>query len=202
MQKEIKCIFYGYCKGMKAYMLMYLETKKIIKCRDVVFMEISGSIKNDLEMHLSGRNEGPMVVLVDEFSKSMFVDGSGQFLDDNVQVRGNEVAIREAREGPANDNIIVEEFAKEWRYRMREQGPIEEWWKNQILPEHDVEHTNVAIFEGPLSWSKTIRHNMGKLIGTVRNSLYRVEELRNSIILKVFDYSQSESVEGGVLDCL
>ena len=35
----------------------------------------------------------------------------------------------------------------------------------------------------------------------VRNSLYRIEKLRNSIVLQVVDYSQSGSVEGGALDC-
>ena len=38
-------------------------------------------------------------------------------------------------------------------------------------------------------------------MGNVRTSLYRVEKLRNSIVLQVFDYSQSESVEGGAIDC-
>lgn len=46
-------------------------------------MEDSGSIRNDLEIHPSGRNEGPTVVVVDESSKSPFIDGSGQFVDDN-----------------------------------------------------------------------------------------------------------------------
>ena len=35
--KEIKYVFLSYCKGTKAYRLMYLETKKKIK--DVIFMK-------------------------------------------------------------------------------------------------------------------------------------------------------------------
>ena len=68
--KGTKCMFLGYCKYMEAYRLMCLETKKIIKCRDVVFMEDSASIGNDLEMRPSGRDGGRMVVVMDESSKS------------------------------------------------------------------------------------------------------------------------------------
>ena len=59
----------------------------------------------------------------------------------------------------------------------------------------------MTIFKDPLNWSETIKNDMGKLIGIVRTSLYRVEKLRNSIELQVFDYSQSESVEDRALDC-
>ena len=31
MQKGTKCVFFGYCKGMKAYRVICLETNKIIK---------------------------------------------------------------------------------------------------------------------------------------------------------------------------
>lgn len=41
---------------------------------------------------------------------------------------------------------------------------------------------------------------MWKLMGNVRFSLYKVEKLINSIVLQVFNYSQSGSVEGGALD--
>ena len=50
--------------GTKAYRLMCLQIKNIIKNRDVVFIENNSSIENDLEMHQSGRNEGPMVIVV------------------------------------------------------------------------------------------------------------------------------------------
>jgi len=45
---------------------MCVETKRIIKSQDVVFMEDSTSIENDLEMHPSER----MVDVVDESFKS------------------------------------------------------------------------------------------------------------------------------------
>ncbi len=51
-----------------------MQSKKIIKCRDVEFMEDSSSVGNDLEMRRSGRNETPNVVIVDTSSKSPCVD--------------------------------------------------------------------------------------------------------------------------------
>lgn len=63
--KRIKCVFLGYCKGMNVYRLMCLESRKIIENIDVMFMEDSGSIKNNLELCPSGRNEGHAVVVVD-----------------------------------------------------------------------------------------------------------------------------------------
>ena len=59
----------------------------------------------------------------------------------------------------------------------------------------------MAIFEAPLSWSEAIRHEMWKLMDNVQSSLFKVEKLRNSILLQVFEYSQSGSVEGGALNC-
>jgi transposase InsO family protein len=72
--KGTKCLFLGYCEGTKAYRLMCVQSKKIIKCRDVEFMEDNTSVGNDLKMRPSGRNETPNVVIVDTSSKSPCVD--------------------------------------------------------------------------------------------------------------------------------
>jgi hypothetical protein len=72
--KGTKCLFLGYCEGTKAYRLMCVQSKKIIKCKDVEFMEDSTNVGNDLEMRPSGRNETPNVVIVDTSSKSPYVD--------------------------------------------------------------------------------------------------------------------------------
>jgi hypothetical protein len=37
--KSMPCVFLGYCEGSKAYRLMCVETKRIIKSRNVVFLE-------------------------------------------------------------------------------------------------------------------------------------------------------------------
>jgi hypothetical protein len=39
------CVFLGYCEGTKAYRLMCVETKRIIKSRDVVFLEGTKKVK-------------------------------------------------------------------------------------------------------------------------------------------------------------
>lgn len=41
----------------------------------------------------------------------------------------------------------------------------------------------MAMLEDPVSWSEALVHNMGKIMGNVRNSLYRVAKLINSIVL-------------------
>jgi hypothetical protein len=56
-------------------------------------MKDSGSIGNNLEIRLNGRNEGPRVVVVDKSSNSLLVDGGGQSVNGNKQVGGNEVAV-------------------------------------------------------------------------------------------------------------
>jgi hypothetical protein len=42
--KGTKCLFLGYCEGTKAYRLMCVQSKNIIKCRDVEFMEDNTSV--------------------------------------------------------------------------------------------------------------------------------------------------------------
>jgi hypothetical protein len=37
--KSIPCVFLGYYEGTKGYCLMCVETKRIIKSQDVVFLE-------------------------------------------------------------------------------------------------------------------------------------------------------------------
>jgi hypothetical protein len=63
---------------------MCLQTKKIIKCRDVEFLEDSTSMRDDSEIHPSGRNEGPNVVIVDESPKREHNDGCNERVRDNV----------------------------------------------------------------------------------------------------------------------
>ena len=73
--KRIKYVFFGYCKGIWRHVCWYVwEFKKIIKNSDVVIIEENESIKNDLEMHPSGRNEHHIMVVVDESSKLFFLD--------------------------------------------------------------------------------------------------------------------------------
>lgn len=71
-------------------------------------------------MHLHERNKGPMVVVVDDSSISFLFDSGGQFMDDRKRMGGNEIVIEQARERPANNNIVVEDLNEE-------QCPLGKW---------------------------------------------------------------------------
>ena len=86
--KGTKCLFFGDCKGNKNYMLIYLETKMIIKNIDVMFIEDSMSVGNNLEIRLDGRNEGFMVVVEDKFFQSSSCDDGEEQVGDHLV--GNE----------------------------------------------------------------------------------------------------------------
>ena len=68
----------GYCDSTRAYKLMCLETKKIIKSRDVTFFEDM----EDSEKCPSGRNEGSDH-MVDSFPKSNQEEGIKDDLEDD-----------------------------------------------------------------------------------------------------------------------
>ena len=65
---------FGYCEGTKAYRLLCLQTKRIIKNKNAIFMEEGMSVGNALEMRPSGRNQGTTVVLIDKYFKSSLCD--------------------------------------------------------------------------------------------------------------------------------
>ena len=110
----------------------------------------------------------------------------------NGRNEGPTVVVGESSKSPLFDYVIVG-VGEEQQYTTRERQPLGEWWKNHILSKGGEEWANVIMCENPLSWREAIRNNMWKFLGNVRTSLYRVEELRNSIVLQVFDYSQSGS---------
>jgi hypothetical protein len=158
--KGTKCLFLGYCEGTKAYRLMCVQSKKIIKCWDVEFMEDSTSVGNDLEMRPSGRNDTPNVVIVDTSSKSPCVD------DDAKEDPRNEEATptlgcSSTPSTPSKDaSTSGEQEGQPWgehRYPSRERRLLGEWWKNHILPQQDVERANVACFDDPLNLCDAMR---------------------------------------------
>ena len=122
--KRTKCMFLGYCEGTEAYRLMCLETKKIIKNKDVVFKEDSGSINNDLEMHPSGRDGGRTVVMMDKSSKSPLLDSGKQTVDGMERVGGNGVVIDESCEKSANNDGLDGSWGGMQRYSTRERRPL------------------------------------------------------------------------------
>lgn len=63
----------------------------------------------------------------------------------NKEVGGNEVATKEAHEGPANDDIVVI-----WRGTTISQEDEATTWKlveDHFLPQHGEEHASVAILD-------------------------------------------------------
>jgi hypothetical protein len=139
---------------------MCVQSKKIIKCRDVEFMEDSTSVGNDLEMRPSGRNDTPNVVIVDTSSKLPCVD------DDAKEDPSNEQATptpgcSSTPSTPSKDASTSGEQegqpSEERRYPLRERRPLGEWWKNHILPQQDVERVNVACLDDPLNLCDAMR---------------------------------------------
>ncbi len=163
--KGTKCLFLGYREGTKAYRLMCVQSKKIIKCRDVEFMEDSTSVGNDLEMRPSGRNDTPNVVIMDTSSKLPCVDD-----DEGASDAKEDPSNQEAPPTPGCPSTPSTPFKdasrsgeqegqpwEEHRYPLRERRPLREWWKNHILPQQDVERANVACLDDPLNLCDAMR---------------------------------------------
>ena len=151
---DTKCLFLDYCEETKAYKPICLQTKKIIKNRNVVFIEDGTSVGNVFEIRPSERNEGPTVVLVDESSKSSYCD-DGEEREE--QVDDYLVANEEAFEIPVENDGRSERFGNDGIYPKRVQHPPGEWWKNHILPQHGEEHASVVLLDDPLNLCKTLR---------------------------------------------
>jgi hypothetical protein len=137
---------------------MCVQSKKIIKCRDVEFMEDSTNVGNDLEMRPSGRNETPNVVIMDTSSKSPYVDND-EGASDAKEYPSNQEA--PPTPTPSKDASTSDEEdgqpSEERRYPLRERRPLGEWWKNHILPQQDVERANVACLDDPLNLCDAMR---------------------------------------------
>ena len=153
--KATKCLFLGYCEGTKTYRLMSVETKKIIRSRDVTFCEESS---NDVDLHdgPSGRSQDE-VVIVDKSSKSPIVDVSDEDEgedDDHLDVdAANELLkskkVTEKGQQPQPGMVTEDQIASDRHYPDRVRKPLGEWWKNHILPQSEDEHANVALLDGP-----------------------------------------------------
>ena len=126
---DTKCLFLGYCEGTQAYRVMYLQTKKIIKNWDMIFMKDGTSVWNALEMRSNKRNEGSKAVVVDESFKSSSCDDGEERKE---QVGDHLVANEERIETLVENDSHVERFGKDGKYFKREQPPSGEWWKNHI----------------------------------------------------------------------
>ncbi len=70
--KREACVFLGYCEGTKTYCLMCLETERIIKSRDVVFLEGTEEVEGVRDKRpLANQIEHLVVDEVDELVKDV-----------------------------------------------------------------------------------------------------------------------------------
>ena len=175
--KGIKCLMLGYCECTRAYKLMCLETKKIIKSPDVTFFEDM----EDLEKCPSGRNEGSDHI-VDSFPKSNQGEGIEDDLEDDEEQeedlgdgekhvdtpsapsgslkasKAKEMAPKPSQPAPSTQE--EDQTLQESRYPSRVRKPLGEWWKNHILPDSapNVEtRANVAFTDEPQTMSEAVR---------------------------------------------
>ena len=143
--KGTKCMLLGYWEGSKAYRLMCLETKKIIKSRDVTFVEEKQGGTVTLEMCPSGSIEGPKVEV--DKSPTIQVVSKDDGDEDETPPSPKEKTTPSSSLAPSDDE--EGDASQEPRYPTRERRPLGEWWKNHILPPEQVEHANVAYARDP-----------------------------------------------------
>lgn len=91
--KNTKCLLFGYCKGTRAYRLICWKTNKIMKSRDVLFMDDRTSVGNYLKMDPNERNDALMVVRMHEFVESPFINLGEDIEECEEQVGDNQAAI-------------------------------------------------------------------------------------------------------------
>ena len=160
--KGIKCLFLGYCEGTKAYRLMCVESKKIIKCRDVTFLEDGGPDPRLLEMSPSGRSGGPAqgvgttprVHFEDEGDEE---EEQGADVEDLVEPNTKEATPKEktpsapSSSDQEKDQPLEEQdqTLEEPRYPTRTRKPLGDWWLNHILPPQHEDQANVAFVGDP-----------------------------------------------------
>jgi len=201
MQRAQNVCFLGIVKAPRHVSSCVHQSKKIIKCKDVEFMEDSTSVGNDLEMHPSGRNETPNVVVVDTSSKSPCVDDD-EGTSDVKEYPSNQEAppilgCSSTPSTPSKDASTNGEQEgqplEECRYPLREQRPLREWWKNHILPQQDVERANVACLDDPLNlcdamhskdaskWEAAMQEEYGSLMANGTWELVRLPKDRKSV---------------------
>ena len=148
-----KCLLLGYCEGSKAYRLLSCETKKIIKSRDVTFIEDKDTSVGTLEMCPSGSKDGSAL----EVDKSPSLQVSPN--DDEDQ----DEAPPTLPENSSTPSILVPsddeegDTSREPRYPTRERRPLGEWWKNHTLPQRQTEHANVAYARDPSTMEEAMR---------------------------------------------
>ncbi len=150
--KSMPCVFLGYYEGTKAYGFMWVETKRIIKSRDVVFLEGTKEVENVHDNRFPSK-EGKYVV-VDEV------------MDDDENVKdANPISLKkkptedvEGDESMSN-SFLEEDFAttqneglnepQQDGRRERPQRQCKAWPRDWWVATKKVEQATIAFSEEP-----------------------------------------------------
>ena len=170
--KDVKYLFLGYCECMKAYRLIFLEMKKIIKRPDVVFSKD----KTHLEDCPNGRTGKTPAVKVDispkldveeleandndskpdkepNIENEVEADVPATKSTHNNKARKIDVIKKTATKPPSTaqcDNETMDNY----RCTNRTRKPLGKWWKAHIPFPQDKENANMISVGKPRNLKK------------------------------------------------
>jgi hypothetical protein len=161
--KSMPCVFFGYYEGTKAYCLMCVETKRIVKSRDVVFIEGSREIGGVLhpekvenvvvhEIVNKEVEEEPLTFSQDTSLNEPTMEG--------VQSESTPSSSLEEEFVISNDNPSNEpsqHVPRERPQRQQREWPLD-WW----ITTKEVERATITFLEGPQNIEKTLTFENSK----------------------------------------
>ncbi len=145
--KSMPCVFLGYYEGTKACRLMCVETKRIIKSKDVVFIEGSKEIggvlhpekEENVVVHEEVQGEEPLTFIRDTPLNETRMEG--------VQSESTPSSSSEEEFVVSNDNPSNEPSQDVPRERLQRQR--KEWARDWWIATKEVERATVAFLEEP-----------------------------------------------------
>jgi hypothetical protein len=158
------CVFLGYYEGTKTYRLMCVKTKRIIKSRDVVFIEGSKEIGG-----VPHREKEENVVVHEEvegeeepltFSQNTPLNETRM---EGVQSESTPSSSSEEEFVVSNDNPSCEPSQDEPRERPQRQR--REWLRDWWIATKEVERATVAFLEEPQNIEKAVTCENSKGVG-------------------------------------
>ncbi len=150
--KSMPCVFLGYCEGTKAYRLMCVETKRIIKSRDVVFLDGTKEVEG-VHDNRPPSKEGEHVVL-DEvvIDHELVKDANPISLKERPaeDVEGDEFTSNSSSEEEfaTSQDEGLNESQQDGR-RERPQRQHKEWPCDWWVATKEVERATIAFSEEP-----------------------------------------------------
>jgi hypothetical protein len=152
--KSMPCVFLGYYEGTKAYRLMCVKTKIIIKSRDVVFIEGSKEIgvvphlekEENVVVHEEVEGEEPLTFNQDTPLNETRVEG--------VQSESTLSSSSEEEFVVSNNNPTCEpsQYVPRERLQRQQREWPQDWW----IATKEVERASVSFLEEPQNIEKTL----------------------------------------------